>query len=302
MTMPNFLVIGAGKSGTTSLYHYLRQHPEVYMSPMKEPRFFAVQGQKLDFRGPGDEVAFNRGSVTDVEVYRGLFRGVTDQKAVGEASPWYLHSPDAPARIKHYIPDARLIAILRDPVQRAYSSFLQRVQAGQEPLRDFAEALRQEEDRMRDNWAPRWHSKRIGFYSVHMKRYYELFDPDQIRVYLYEDLRADPVGLAQDVFRFLEVDETFTPDISLRHNVSGVPRSVVLQAFLSRPNPVKTILKPFFAEDLRRRMTVSLENRNIAGPPPTLDPEVRRDLVNLYRQDILRLEEMIGRDLSKWLE
>lgn len=302
MTMPNFLIIGAGKSGTTSLYHYLSQHPEVYMSPVKEPKFFAVEGKELNFRGPNDEMSMNRGSVTSIEAYRGLFRAVSDEKAIGEASPLYLYSPEAPSRIKHYIPEARLIAILRDPVQRAYSSFLQRVQKGQEPLRDFAEALREEENRMRDNWAPRWYSKRIGFYYAHLKRYYELFEHDRIRVYLHEDLMADPVGVARDVFRFLEVDDTFTPDISLRYNVSGIPRSAALQAFLSRPNPAKAVLKRFLSEGLRRRVAVSLENRNIAGPPPPLDPSVRKELVDLYREDILKLEKLIGRDLSKWLE
>ncbi|MBA2713838.1 MAG: sulfotransferase [Rubrobacteraceae bacterium] len=302
MTMPNFLIIGAGKSGTTSLYHYLRQHPEVYMSPVKEPKFFAVEGKELDFRGPNDDMSMNRGSVTSIEAYRDLFRGVTDEKAIGEASPLYLHSPEAPSRIKHYIPEARLIAILRDPVQRAYSSFLQRVQKGQEPLRDFAEALREEENRMRDNWAPRWYSKRIGFYYAHLRRYYDLFEGDRIRVYLNEDLKADPVCIARDVFRFLEVDDTFMPDISLRYNVSGVPRSAALQTFLSKPNPAKDVLKLFLSEKLRQRIAVSLENRNIAGPPPPLDPGVRKELVDLYREDILNLEKLIGRDLSGWLE
>jgi hypothetical protein len=302
MTMPNFLIIGAGKSGTTSLYHYLRQHPEVYMSPVKEPKFFAVEGKELNFRGPNDETSMNRGSITSIEAYRGLFREVTDEKAIGEASPLYLHSLEAPGRIKHYIPEARLIAVLRDPVQRAYSSFLQRVQKGQEPLHDFAQALREEENRMRDNWAPRWYSKRIGFYYAHLKRYYDLFEHDRIRVYLHEDLKADPVGVARDVVRFLGVNDAFTPDISLRYNVSGVPRSAALQAFLSRPNPAKSLLKRFLSEDLRRRVAVSLENRNIAGPPPPLDPNVRKELQDLYREDILNLEKLIGRDLSRWLE
>lgn len=302
MTMPNFLIIGAGKSGTTSLYHYLKQHPQVYMSPVKEPKFFAVEGKELDFRGPNDEISMNRGSITDINAYQSLFHDVTNEKAIGEASPLYLYSPEAPERIKHYIPGAKLIAILRDPVERAYSSFLQRVQKAQEPLDGFAQALREEENRARDNWAPRWQSKRIGFYYAHLKRYYEAFDAGQIRVYLYEDLKADPVGLAQDVFRFLEVDDSFTPDTSLRHNVSGIPRSRVLQALISRHNPIKSVLKPLLPEGVRHHISVSLQTRNIAGPPPPLDQDIRKELVDMYREDILKLEKLIGRDLSSWLE
>ena len=302
MTMPNFLIIGAGKSGTTSLYHYLKQHPQVYMSPVKEPKFFAVEGKKLDFRGPNDEISMNRGSITDIDAYRALFKGVTSEKAIGEASTLYLHSPEAPGRIRHYIPEAKLVAILRDPVERAYSSFVQRVQKGDEPLSDFAEALREEENGMRNNWAPRWQSKRIGCYYTHLKRYYDIFDREQIKVYLYEDLKGDPVGVAQSVFRFLEVNDTFVPNVSLIHNVSGIPKSRALQAFISKPSPLKSTLKPLLPEGLRQHVSVFLENRNIAGPPPPLSQDVRRDLIDFYREDILKLEKLIGRDLSRWLE
>ena len=301
MTMPNFLIIGAGKSGTTSLYYYLKQHPQVYMSPVKEPKFFALEGVKLDFRGPNDETSMNRRSVTDIDAYRALFQGVTSEKAIGEASPLYLHSPDAPGRIKRYIPEAKLIAIFRDPVERAYSSFVQRVQKGDEPLSDFAEALRDEENRMRNNWAPRWQSKHIGFYYAHLKRYYDTFERDQIKIYLYEDLKEDPVGVAQSMFRFLGVDDTFVPDVSLRHNVSGIPKSKALQVFISRRNPLKALLKPLLPDKLRRRGLVHLQSRNVSGPPP-LEEEIRKELVDLYREDILKLQNLIGRDLSQWLE
>jgi hypothetical protein len=302
MTMPNFLIIGAGKSGTTSLYHYLKEHPEVYMSPVKEPKFFAVEGKQLDFRGPNDEAHMNRKSVTDIEAYRALFAGVTNEKAVGEASTLYLYSPEAPARIKHYIPQARLIAILRNPVDRAYSSFIQRVQKGDEPLEDFAQALQEEENRVRNNWAPRWKLKRIGFYHAHLKCYYDIFEPDQIKVFLYEDLKGDSVGLAQSVYRFLGVDDTFVPDVSLVHNPSGIPKSKALQLFLSRPNPLRSVLKLVVPRGLRPNLTAYVENRNIAGPPPPLDQDVRKELVGSYREDILKLEKLIDRDLSTWLE
>jgi hypothetical protein len=301
MTMPNFLIIGAGKSGTTSLYHYLKQHPEVYMSPVKEPKFFALEGKTLDFCGPGDDVHMNRKSITDIGAYRALFRGVTNEKAVGEASTLYLYSPEAPVRIKHHIPHARLIAILRNPVDRAYSSFIQRVQKGDEPLSDFVQALQQEENRVRNNWAPRWQVKRIGFYHVHLMRYYDIFERNQIKVFLYEDLKGDPVGVAQSAYRFLGVEDSFVPDVSLVHNPSGIPKSEALQMLLKKPNPLRSVLKLVVPEGLRPRLTAYLENRNIVRAPP-LEVDVRRELVESYRADILKLEKLIGRDLSKWLE
>jgi hypothetical protein len=272
------------------------------MSPVKEPKFFALEGKRLEFRGPNDETHINRKSVTDIGAYRALFGGVTDEKAIGEASPMYLYSPEAPGRIKHYIPEARLIAILRNPVDRAYSSFLQRVQKGQEPLSDFAQTLRDEENRVRNNWAPRWQAKRIGFYYAHLKRYYDTFEPDQIKVFLYEDLKGDSVGLAQSAYRFLGVDDTFVPDVSLVHNLSGIPKSKALQLFLSRPNPLRSVLKLVVPRGLRPNLTAYVENRNIAGPPPPLDQDVRKELIESYREDILKLEKLIDRDLSTWLE
>jgi Sulfotransferase family len=250
MTMPNFLIIGAAKSGTTSLYHYLKQHPEIYMSPLKEPRFFAVEGKTLDFRGPNDDemsflqMSLIRKSVTDIDTYRALFRGVTDEKAIGEASPLYLYSPEAPARIKHYIPQARLIAILRNPVDRAFSSYLHCVRDRGEPLQDFAQALREEETRIEDGWGPIWHYKNVGFYSAQLERFFDTFRRDQIKVFLYEDLKEDPVGVLRSTYRFLEVGETRLPDVSLKHNISGVPRIRLVHELLNKPNPIKSAFRP----------------------------------------------------------
>jgi hypothetical protein len=302
MTLPNFFVIGAGKymTGTISLRHYLEQHPEVYMSPKKDPRFFALEGRKPDsFRGPGDRERMSRLAVTDIEEYRALFAGVSGEKAIGEASPMYLYVPEAAERIKRYVPEARLIAVLRNPVERAYSAYLDRIREGWEPL-GFSEALEAEEERIQDNWAPGWQYKWIGFYHAHLARYYELFGPEQIRVYLYEDLKEDPVAVTQSIFRFLEVDDSFVPDTSLKHEeVSGIPRSRTLHALIKKPNPLKTAIKPFLPEGLRKRIRANLHNRNLTKPPMAED--IREELTEAYREDILELQGLIGRDLSGWL-
>ena len=297
--MPNFLIIGAAKSGTTSLYHYLKQHPQIYMSPIKEPRFFAFDGMKVDFCGPRDE-NLNRGTITEIEAYRALFQAVSNELAIGEASPTYIYNSRAPGRIKHYIPNVKLIAILRNPAERAYSSFTGLIRDGREPLTDFAEALRQEETRASNNWSFFWHYKKRGFYYIQLKRYFDLFNREQIKIYLYEDFRDNSLGILKDIFRFLDVDDTFVPDVSLKHNVSGIPRNRAIHIFLAKPNSIKSILERIIPERLRWRMRLGLIHRNLIKTP--LRSDVRKHLVQDYREDILKLQDLIQRDLSRWLE
>jgi len=299
MTMPNFLVVGARKAGTTSLYHYLKQHPEVFMSPVKEPNFFAIEGDRADYNGPDADSRVNRWSVADPEDYRALFSEAGGAKATGEASPAYLCDPVAPERIKAHVPEAKLIAVLRDPAERAYSAYMHQVRDGRETL-PFTEALDAEEWRTRANWAPAWRYKAESFYLEGLSRYYELFGREQVRVYLYEDLSADPRGVMRDAYSFLGVDDSFTPDTARRHNPSGVPRSRLLVSVLKRPNPLKSVLKPLLPEGLRGRISEGLQRRNLAKAPP-MEPEVRGRLVELYRDDVARVQDLIGRDLSPWL-
>jgi hypothetical protein len=306
MTLPNFLVIGAMKSGTTSLYHYLKQHPQIYMSSIKEPNFFALEGSDLDFNGAEGKEKIQRWvkreSVTSIDEYRTLFReAATSETAIGEASPMYLYSTQAPYRIKQYVPEAKLLTILRNPVERAYSAFLYMTRDGREPLDEFAEALDAEEARIRDNWEWIWHYRSTGFYSTQLERYFNTFDRDQIRIYLYEDLRSNLHGVLRDIFRFLEVDETFVSDTSLKHNVSGTPSRGLLPRLVFRRNPIKTALKPLLPLGLRRRLLVSLRSRYLNEAPP-LAPRTRSELLEVYRDDILRLEGLIERDLSGWLK
>jgi hypothetical protein len=299
MTMPNFLIIGAAKSGTTALYEYMKQHPQIYMSPVKEPNFFALEGENLDFQGPGDQQATARWSTTSCEAYRKLFQGVSDQLAIGEASALYLYSPKAPSRVRHYIPKAKLIAILRHPVERAYSAFLMLSRDGREPYTRFDQALQEEDSRIRSKWGHIWHYKSMGFYYTQLCRYFEVFDRNQISIYLYEDLKMNPIGLLQDIFRFIGVDETFIPDMTARPNMSGLPRSPLLFTLLNRRNPIKTVLRPLVPRRLRQRILTYINERNLIKQ--ALSTEVWKYLIEVYRADIRNLQNLIQRDLSNWL-
>ena len=191
MTTPNFLILGAPKAGTTALYAYLSQHPQVYMSPHKEPNFFAFEGAPPRYTGPGDSSGINRSSVTRLDAYLALFAGANGEAAVGEASPLYLQFPDAAHRIHHHVPDAKLIAILRNPVERAYSDFLYRRKNGNEPSDDPLVAFQSEDERLARGWSPYFGYLQKGRYADHLERYFSLFSRDQITVFLFEDLRNE---------------------------------------------------------------------------------------------------------------
>jgi hypothetical protein len=295
MTMPNFLIIGAARSGTTALYRYLKQHPQIYMSAVKEPSFFAVPEQEPGAIPSTDEKAGRLARrplevvrITDPEVYSALFREVGGEVAIGEASASYLITPTAPERIKHYLPEVRLIAILRNPVDRAYSAHsLRWLYAGQERA-GFGQAIR-------DIY---W-----GFYYTHLERYFALFERAQIRIYLYEDFRADPAAVLQDIFQFLGVCDTFAPDLTVHYNVGGLAKNRVWGAVLKGLGPVASLCRPLVPAAVRPGvvdMFHHLQRRAFVRPPP-LESAARAELIDIYREDILKLQDLLQRDLSAWL-
>lgn len=301
---PNFLIIGAAKSGTTTVWRFLGQHPQVYLSPRKHTRFFAFQVEEPNFRGPGIKNPARPYAVTDVEAYHALFDGVDGEIAIGEASHSYLYQQMAAERIKEYARDMKLIAILRNPAERAYSHYMQMRRDGREPLADFLRSLEAEEERVRDDWWPDFHYVRIGLYYPQLKRYYDRFARDQVRVYLYEDLKSDPHGMMRDVFRFLGVDDSYTPATALTYNASGIPKNKIVHMLLQSLRSVRPVVERVLPEKHTMhllRLGSSLHNRNLTKP--VLSPEVRRSVTNAYfREDILKLQDLIQRDLSTWLE
>ncbi|MEQ9621318.1 sulfotransferase [Coleofasciculus chthonoplastes] len=295
MIMPNFLIIGAAKAGTTSLYSYLNQHPQVYMSPVKEPRFFTPELYSIYNNGVRDN---GRRTALTLEQYGQLFQGVSTEIAIGEASTEYLYIPKAPERIKSHIPKAKLIAILRNPVERAFSAFLYQFRDGVETL-TFQQALQAEEKRIKAGFRPGWHYKQVGFYSSQVKRYLDGFDPEQMRLYLYDDLSSDGLIVVQDIYRFLAIDDTFIPDFK-RENVSGIPKRRWLQNLFTKNNPLKSAFKPLFSGKLRLAIRERVKKQNL-GAKPILSPEIRQELIEVYREDIEKLQTLIQRDLSAWL-
>ena len=307
MAMPNCFIIGAQKAGTTSLYHYLTQHPQVYMSPVKEPCFFnyAIDSEGNIIGGGFGDSGYHKGPrFTNVDEYHALFRRAGNERVVGEASPPYIYVPGTAERIARYAPEARVIAILRNPAERAYSAFLHAVRIGREPLTDFAQALLQEEGRVRENWHYTFHYRSRGFYFAQLKPYFEVFERERIGVWLYEDLRKDPTEVARSIFRFLEVDEAFVPDTSAKHNPAGVPKGSLARTTIKAMDTAASTFLETFTSAARIYPLLSKTRQRIQGrivsKPPPLDPEIRAELIEGYKKDILKLQGLIERDLSAW--
>lgn len=299
MNRPNFLVIGAARSGSTALFDYLGQHPDVFTTDPKEPHFFAFPGERLGFTGPGDEETINSKAVTDHDTYRALYRGADGARAVGEGSVSYLYYPDAAENIWRWSPDARLICILRNPVDRAYSAFQYTRSRMFEPLSDFREALRREEERIAAGWHHIWHYRRMGYYSAQLRHFYRVFDASQIRVHRFEEFSRDPDSVIRNCYEFLGVDGSFRPRKNPSTVPSGEPRHVAVQRFLVGSSPLKTALKRVLPGDVRRWVSGRARKVNLSKAPA--DADVRRELLEAYREDIRDLEDLTGRPFSDWL-
>jgi hypothetical protein len=300
---PNFFLVGAPQAGTTSLYFYLDQHPSIFVSPIKEPCFFAPEVADITPRardiydadaaalrryldGPLEQKR-DRGLVLDWDDYLLLFKNVRDQTAIGEASVAYLASPAAATAIRARVPGARIVMILRNPVDRLFSRFLATRDRGSATtfVGWLGERVAEDEGRHPPS-GPIW----PGRYGIHLRRYLDAFPPGQVRVFLYDDYVHSPDTVLRELFAFLGVDPDHPIDTTRRHNVSMMPRWPMLHA---RLRPLRGVVPDSLAARARswyltpRRFDATAEERARA--------------LEVYRDDIRALEKLIGRDLSRWL-
>ena len=296
--VPNFLVAGGAKAGTTSLYYYLKQHPEIFMSPEKEPHFFLAQFTQFPLRGPDDN---KKKFVRTYHDYCKLFEKVSEEKAIGEAS-WtnlYYYEKTIPL-IKKYLGDPRIIIILRNPVERAFSAYSMLVRQGRERS-SFEDGLAQEENRRSENWRHSWFYKDPGFYYKQVQAYMTNFS--NVKVYLFDDFKKDPLPVVQSIYGFLGVDPSFVPKTDIRFNVSGIPR-FKLFGMLMRPGKIQDIIssvsKRVLTEGVWFRLKHVLNAKFLIRPE--MRPETKQHLTDVYREDVLQLQTLLDRDLSHWVQ
>ena len=293
---PNFIIIGAMKAATTSLYTYLKQHPEVFMTSIKEPMFFNNLHKANDFKVHGRKTK----KITTFEEYYSLFEGVKNEKAIGEASPSYLFNEECPQLIKKHLPETKIIAVLRQPVDRAYSNFLHTRKSGREPISNFEIAFNKEKERKTEKWSPLYYYESQGYYNKQLERYYSLFPKENIKILLFEDLTKNTIEICQSIFTFLNIDNTFVPDTREKTNVSGTPKGIFgwlimkLRYYNLMPNiQFSNYLPPFVIKFLFRSTYKKAE--------PLSKKVVKRLTQRFYKEDILNLEKLIGKDLRHWL-
>ena len=283
---PNLFVIGAPKAGTTSLYNYLRGHPDIYMSPVKEPFYFSPDV----YRTPRFRFQYGR----DEEAYLSLFSEAGDEQLVGEASTHYLASPRAPGLIKAFEPSARIVAILRNPVDMVPAWHNERVLKGTEYETDFARLVALEAT------DPGVYTS-IGAYGSQLERWFSAFDPSAIHVIVFDDLVADTPWQFRHLLQFLRIDEDYQPPSFAAHNESSENRRVVS---LLRSSPVlgawRTV-KRMVGEDNSRKLGSVRRSRLLRRrrQRPGLAPDTRAALQDRYAAEVARAGELIGRDLTE---
>jgi hypothetical protein len=298
--MPNFFIVGAARSGTTSLDRYLGQHPEIYITPKKETHFFAAGNFPESFTGPGDE-RLNRRLIRDEERYDQLFTGVVGEKAIGESSVFYLCYPASAERIARAVPEAKIIILLREPVARTYSSYIFLLRDGRETS-GFEEGLNLEKERKEQGFEPMWWYKELSQYYSQVQHYLDVFGAEQVKVLLYEELYANPDQVLRDVFAFLKVREDVAIDTSVRYNLSGVPKSRrlynLLDHFIDKPSFLERRLKSLIPLDLRVAWASKIIGMFTHSVP--INPQIQAQLRMYFAEDVGKLEDLLHRDLSGW--
>lgn len=297
MPLPDFLVIGAPKTGTTALHTALSRHPELYMSPVKEPKFFLTDGPPPTRGGPGDAQTY-REHVWRRDEYEALFDAAPKGTLRGESTPFYLYDRQAQRRIRDLIPHARLIAILRDPIERAHSNWTHLWSAGLEPIGDVVRACAQEADRIAAGWAPFWHYVRLGRYGEQLAHLYRLFPREQVLVFRYRDLVDRPADTLNRIFPFLGVAPGVVTEIP-RENVTAHPEPTPAHRVLSRALRLGARMPGRLGVALTDALELRLQRR--ARPRQPLTWEQRRALLDYFTADIRLLQEVTGEDFGDWV-
>ena len=294
---PTFVIAGAARAGTTALSEALRAHPDVWLTQPKEPHYLAFAGETPAFTGPGDAETVNRVAVTDPSAYRELFRGGESRAARGDASVSTLYYASvAGPRLKELNPGARVVLVLRDPVDRAFSSHQYLRNRGFEPEPDFLTAVAEEPRRVEQGWHHLWHYTAMSRYAEDVERLREVMGADNVGIWWYDDMVAAGSGAIDDVHHFLGLDPAAGSDEMTRVNASGRERSAAAAGMMhaaSRSRALRTVVKAVVPFGLRERI------RSLNLTPSDTPRPVRAALLPALGPDLDRLEQVIGREVPR---
>jgi len=291
MSKPNFFIVGTPKAGTTSLYYYLEEHPEIYMSPIKETNYFSfseIGEQELYY--PSDDY------VTTPEAYEAQFTGVTTEKAIGEASVSYLFYPSTADKIKEFNPDSRIIIVLRNPVDRGFSHYLMDKRLGYVSL-SFDDIIHKKWKKKSD-WLYYQQYITIGLYYEQVKRFQDRFGSEKVRVFFYEDIISNINDVVKEIYSFLEVDPSYLADTNQRHNVFLAPKTPFVEKLYTLKAVRKVVKKIFGAviQNWIKKVFFTKEKK------PQLSPALKKELIDVFTPDVVKTSNLLNRDLSRWLQ
>ena len=304
MALPDFFLLGAPKAGTTALHAALAQHPQLYLSPVKEPKFYLCDGRpppRSGQRGPGDAHSA-REWIWRRPQYEALFDAAPAGALRGESTPFYLYDRAAHQRIHADVPEAKLLVVIRDPVDRAYSNWMHLRSDGLEPIADFAAAWAAEDERIAAGWAPFWHYRHLGLYGEQIRDVVSLFGTERVHVLRYRDLVERPVESLDAVCSFLGVSTGVIAGARRANSHPYVPsstRATVLSKTLRAGAALGAYAPPQVWRRLSRPLLATLQREGARRP--VLDADLRLRLVETYREDNALLEEVTGRDFADWM-
>jgi hypothetical protein len=302
MALPDFLVIGVPKAGTTALHVALARHPQLFLSRVKEPKFFLCDGPPPERGGPGDAKSF-RERIWRREDYEALFADASEGTLRGESTPFYLHDEAAQQRIADHIPNARMIALLRDPIDRAHSNWTHMWSAGLEPQSDFVKACRLEAERADAGWATFWRYLELGLYGQQLQRLYTRFPRAHVLVLRYRDLRDTPVATLDRICAFLGVDTgvlTEVPAENVTTHASDSLRNRTLSTLMRVGSAVDHRLPSQWWQRAEAFLGRHLQAEQRRREP--LTPEQRARLLPYFVDDNKLLEQLTGQSFSDWMD
>jgi hypothetical protein len=282
-TWPNFFIVGALKAGTTSLYFYLKRVPGIYMSPVKEPHFFAVETWPANSRPK---------PIRDEKKYLRLFAKARDEKIIGEASVSYLTDPGVPQRIQKVVPGAKILISLRDPVEKAFSHYLMLVRNGRLKI-TFEEAL--QKALRGEGQIGRPHlNLQLGFYCESVNRYLNTFGSNQVKVLIFEEFIKDPKATVSDILAFLGLNDAQYEFETEAHNPFATARGAIARRILGSiyiKNTAAKVFPPSFRKYFKEKFLIK------ASAKPEMSQESRDLLVAYYHDDVKACQHLLGRQL-----
>ncbi len=304
-SFPDFIIAGSAKSGTTAIHLMLDQHPDVYMSAIKETNYF-IHGYEptrnyVEHRGHLTLENQSESDITDtLAKYETLFEGASKGQILGEASPWYLINDQVPKRIKSHNPDAKVIIILRNPSNVAFANLVHQI-------RDRAESL--SVDQIEEVFNPEHYSKkdlhpfgshlRLPEYSMHLPAYLETFDPNSLHIMIYEEFLSNRRQVVGELFDFLGLSNDVAIDVDKRVNISGMPKSDKLQDYIQGSMRFKKLVGLVVPKKPRRKIRGFIEALN-TGNKAKMDNNIRKRFDALYTKDLEFVESLFNRKISSW--